>query len=86
MTTSDVLTLRHSEQQTAVFTETCCIDQARHRQVSARSPLSNRDQHRQDQGIQVEPHRGGRAAERWLLLCELPAQFEAECHDMSHQG
>ena len=40
----------------------------------------------QGQGIQVEPHRGGRTAERWLLLCDSPARFEAECHDMSHQG
>ena len=40
----------------------------------------------QGQGIQVDLHRGGRTAERWLLICDSPARFEAECQDMSHQG
>ena len=76
------------EQQTVFYRGPVCIDQARHRQVWPRSPPNDRDQdqHQQGQGIQVELHRGVALPSVGYYYVTLPAQFEAECHDMSQQG
>ena len=85
MTASDVLTLRSSNSKQPFYREPVCMTKRVIVKFASFAASRSRSTS-QGQGIQVEPHRGGRAAERWLLLCESPAQFEAECHDMSHQG